>query len=329
MHEITFRALQNLPYEFFDLIFTGIIMDESSDHYLSASFGKKLYRRIYTPRNSSREELRGGVLMVHGLGDHMGRHEKAASMFCDQGLIAAGLDWPGHGHSPGKRGHSDGVEPLLDLITESLADLRERLPTGSPIGLYAHSIGAFVLLQFLSEQALMKADVINHPSSFSFVWLSSPMLYPVHRQGVVKINISKWLSKIAPTFCLDTGSRPSRCYPPNSDTGLFKEDPLGHHNISLALAADILKRNRSVDDGAHVFQQPMRLLITQGGDDTICPPDYSQIFFDAVSLPTEDKTYLLLPGVLHEPLSGPEAFELLTTVAVWVDETLNARPKVE
>jgi alpha-beta hydrolase superfamily lysophospholipase len=298
-------------------------MDESSDHYQSSNSGEELYRRVFTPRSQLPEEWRGGVLMVHGVGDHLGRHEKAARMFCRQGLVAAGLDWPGHGHSPGKRGHADGVDPLIGLIEESLADLRKRIPAGSPIGLYAHSAGAFVLLQFLGEQAAKERGATYPPSAFPFVWLSSPLLRPSHGQSLVKVKMGEWLSKVTPGLCLDTGVRPARCHPPDADTGLLKVDPLGHHKISLALGADILRRSRSIDDCALLFQQPTKLLITQGSADGICPPRFSQAFFENVPLPADDKTFLLLPGVLHEPLNDPGASELLGRVGDWVGASLN------
>lgn len=299
-------------------------MEESSDHYHSSSSGGKLYRRVFTPRDRSPQEWRGGVLLVHGMGDHLGSHEQAARMFCRQGLIATGLDWPGHGHSAGKRGHSQGVIPLMDLITESLTDLRERLPDGLPIGLYAHSAGALVLLQFLKEQASLEEGGINRPSSFSFVWLSSPLLRPAHGQGFLKVKIGEWLSRIAPGLCLDTGVRSDSCYRPDPSTGLQKEDPLKHHKISLALGSDFMKRSRTVDDCALAFQEPTRLFISQGGDDRVCPVNFSQDFFEAVPLSDEDKTYLLLPEVLHEPLKDPVASKLLAAVGEWVDETLIA-----
>ena len=262
---------------------------------------------------------------MHGQGDHLGCHEKAARMFCRKGLIAAGMDWPGHGHSEGKRGHSHGVNPLLELITEALADLRERLPEGAPIGLYAHSAGAFVLLQYLSEQASLGEDAVNSPSSFRFVWLSSPLLRPDHGQGFLKKKIGEWLSKIAPGLLFDTGVRSDRCYRSDPNTGLLKEDPLKHHKISLALGSDMVKRSGKVNDCARVFQEPTRLFVTQGSADNVCPPEFSRAFFDRVSLPEKNKTYLLLPDVLHEPLNDPGAPELLTTMGEWVDDALGTQ----
>ncbi len=298
-------------------------MDESADHYYSSSSGGKLYRRVFTPRGLLPEDWRGGVLLVHGLGDHMGCHEKAARMFCQQGLIAAGVDWPGHGYSFGRRGHFREVAALLGLIAESLTDLRERLPPGAPIGLYAHSAGAFVLLQFLKEQASGEKYAINYPSAFSFVWLSSPLLHPTHEQGFLKLKMGEWLSKIAPGLRLDTGVRSDRCYPPDPETGLFKEDPLKHHKISLSFGADLMKRSRQVNDCARAFREPSRLFISQGSADKICPPKFSQVFFDAVTLSSTDKIYRLLPGALHEPLNDPAAAGLLAEVGEWVDETLS------
>ncbi len=297
-------------------------MDEFSDHYHSTSAGEKLYRRVFTPLDRSPDEFRGGVLLVHGLGDHLGCHEKAARMFCRRGMVAAGLDWPGHGHSDGKRGHSFGLAPLMELITESLADLRERIPAGSPIGLYAHSAGAFVLLQYLGDQALKGEQAINPPSSFSFVWLSSPLLRPDYGQGLVKRKVGEWLSKIVPGLLFDTGVRSNRCYPPDPESGLLKEDPLKHHKVSLALGSDFIKRSHRLNDCALAFKQPTHLFISQGSADNICPPDFSRAFFDTVPLPIENKRYLLLPDVLHEPLNDPSAPELLTAVGEWIDQVL-------
>lgn len=298
-------------------------MDTSSEYYQSASTGQELYRRVFTPREQGPEAWRGGVLMVHGVGDHLGRHEKAAQMFCRQGLVAAGLDWPGHGHSPGKRGHARGVAPLIELLGESLADLGGRLPAAAPIGLYAHSAGAFVFLQFLCEQAAKGGDASFQPSAFPFVWLSSPLLRPAHGQSPFKIRMGECLSKVVPSLRLDTGVRPERCHPLDAGAGSLVEDPLGHHKISLALGADFIKRSPMIDHCAKTFQQPTRLLITQGGADGICPPRFSQDFFEDVPLPAADKSYLLLPGVLHEPLNDPVAPDLLGRVGDWVGASLD------
>lgn len=297
-------------------------MQQSTDHYHSTSGGGKLYRWVFTPRELAPAAWRGGVLMIHGLGDHLGCHEKAARMFCDQGLAAAGVDWPGHGQSFGKRGLSRQVDSLLDLISESLEDLRARIPLGSPVGLYAHSAGGFVLLQFLRQQLGLGEKGVNYPSAFSFVWLSSPLLRPTHGQGLVKIKIGKFLSKIVPGLRLDTGVRSGSCFPPDPETGLYKEDDLKHHKISLAFGADLMRRGLLVKECAKAFREPLRLLITQGDADTICPAKFSRDFFEEVSLPSSHKSYRLLPGVLHEPLNDPGADELLAEVGEWVDAIL-------
>lgn len=299
-------------------------MDESADHYHSSSGGGQLYRRVFTPRDLAAKDWRGGVLLVHGLGDHLGCHEKAARMFCRQGLVAAGVDWPGHGHSFGKRGFFQQVDSLLELISESLEDLRGRIPPGAPVGLYAHSAGAFVLLQYLKQQAALGEEGINYPAKFPFVWLSSPLLRPTHGQGLLKIKIGEWLSKIAPGLRLDTGVRSNRCFPPDPETGLFKEDALKHHKISLAFGADLMKRSKLLTSCAGAFSEPTRLMLTQGDADRICPMEFSREFFEAVDLSPADKTYRVLPGVLHEPLNDPIADELLAELSEWVDQALIA-----
>ncbi len=50
------------------------------------------------------KNLRAVVLLIHGLGEHIGRYMHLAELFNSSGIGFAGIDLPGHGRSDGKEG---------------------------------------------------------------------------------------------------------------------------------------------------------------------------------------------------------------------------------
>ena len=64
-------------------------------------------------------EARGSVLIVHGLGEHIGRCEHAAAQLLSSGRHVVGHDQRGHGTSEGARGaltYPDEVRGRPDLV---------------------------------------------------------------------------------------------------------------------------------------------------------------------------------------------------------------------
>ena len=47
---------------------------------------------------------KGGIILVHGLGEHSGRYGKLIKMVNDAGFAVYAFNWHGHGKSGGKRG---------------------------------------------------------------------------------------------------------------------------------------------------------------------------------------------------------------------------------
>lgn len=53
----------------------------------------------------SSEKQKGHLILVHGLGEHFHRHYRLIDRLKASGFKVHTFDWPGHGRSPGKRGH--------------------------------------------------------------------------------------------------------------------------------------------------------------------------------------------------------------------------------
>ena len=285
-------------------------MEETGNTYVSEAAGIELFRRVFTPASG---RIRGGALLLHGLGDHIGCHLAAVELFCRSDLLCVGIDWPGNGLSGGRRGDIEGVAVTTALIEENRAHLESLLPSGGPVGMYAHSTGAFFVLDYLARQGQV-ADA----TLLDWLWLSSPLLRPDHGQNPLKRVAVKLVAKLAPRLAFDTGVRSNRCRhiaeTPEEDES---NADLSHHFVSARLGADLLFHAGKLPEKAAAIRDPMRLLITQGGDDTICPPAFSRDFFDRV--PARDKTYRLFPGMLHEPLREPDNAPVVEAVEKWLD----------
>ena len=52
----------------------------------------------------------------------------------------------------------------------------------------------------------------------------------------------------------------------------------------------------------------------------MCPPEYSRALFD--SLPVRDKTYVSLPGALHEPYRGESGDRFFKELDHWIEKRL-------
>ena len=64
---------------------------------------------------------RGGVLIVHGLGEHGGRYAHVATHLTQAGWAVVGYDQRGHGRSGGPRGGMAGADSLLADLTAGLS----------------------------------------------------------------------------------------------------------------------------------------------------------------------------------------------------------------
>ena len=66
------------------------------------------------------EPCRGTVLLVHGLGEHVGRYDAVARRLNDWGFAVRGYDQYGHGESGGPRGGLTSDLRLLDDLADPL-----------------------------------------------------------------------------------------------------------------------------------------------------------------------------------------------------------------
>jgi len=263
-------------------------MIETVSHYRSG-MGMEVARREFAP--AAPLALRGGVVLMHGIGEHTARYGEVMRRLTGMGLVCAGVDWPGHGRSRGKRGHIDSLESVHTLVRETRAHLCGRLAAAGGVltmGLVAHSMGGLFALDFLGR----------FHGDFQFAWVNAPPLDPVGKRSRAYLGIARRLEALFPRLTIHNGVDYARCFDASNAELVAEARRNCHTRVSLRLGLTLMETAGRVRESAREFEESLALLLTQGGADAVCPPAQTRAWFEALDL--AGKTYREFPGLLHE-----------------------------
>ena len=71
---------------------------------------------------------RACVVLLHGVGEYALRHNRLAVYLMREGISVYAMDLPGHGRSPGRRGHIGGTDAIMRDINVLIAYARRHCP---------------------------------------------------------------------------------------------------------------------------------------------------------------------------------------------------------
>ncbi|CAN5125246.1 monoacylglycerol lipase [soil metagenome] len=272
-------------------------MDTSRVTIISGG-GDEILRTTF--RGGGGERPRFGVALFHGLGDHTGTYGEVAQAMVAAGGYVVGTDWPGNGGSSGPRGHLAGVGTAVGIIAETVAAVREDIPAGAPIILAAHSTGAFLVVQYLTQGG---GDGIHS------VWLNGALVEPAAGQPWVKQMVALGLGRVLPQVTLPTGIERDLCR-------RLEDDPPGMHGrVSLGFGAALIRARRGLFGRLGAIEPGIRLLMTHGGEDRVCLPESARRLFEA--MPMREKRFELLPGLYHETFRDVGKEALFAVLRPW------------
>jgi pimeloyl-ACP methyl ester carboxylesterase len=80
------------------------------------------------------DEARGGVVVVHGYGEHIGRYEHVAKALNDAGWSVYGLDHTGHGRSEGERVLIPDFTPVVEDVHTVVGQAQAANSAADPAG---------------------------------------------------------------------------------------------------------------------------------------------------------------------------------------------------
>ncbi|RUL87723.1 alpha/beta hydrolase [Tautonia sociabilis] len=253
---------------------------------------------------------RGVLVIAHGLGEHGGLYRSFAEYLVPAtGVEVLAIDFTGHGRSPGRRGHVDRYDRLVDDLLSALRWASRTRP-GLPRCVLGHSNGGVVAALAL----------LREPRAAGGLILSNPAFRLKYRPPRHKLAVGHLLRIVAPWITLG-GPLPveSLTRDPLYQV-LLRTDSLMHSRIGAPLFFGMRDGGRLALDRAEELTLPLLLVI--GADDPIIDPDSGRAFFQRFG--GREKTALDLPGVLHDPLFDQERGRVYRALADWLAALVSA-----
>ena len=252
---------------------------------------------------------RGMVVVVHGLGEHSGRHITLASKLNEWGFSVRSYDHVGHGHSSGLRGSLPTDTKMLDDLAEILDNTREMIGKDTPLILLGHSMGGLVVGRFVSLN-MRPIDALI---------MSSPALDP----GLTAFQ--KLLVKVLPGLVPDlrVGNGLNRNYISHDRKVVtaYKADPLVHDRVSARLGKFFATAGPDTEAAASQWEVPTLLMYS--GDDRILNWQGSKRF--AANAPKEVVKTVCFADMYHELFNEKDSRVVYRTLGKWLDGKFPAK----
>lgn len=258
---------------------------------------------------------RGMVLLVHGLGEHIGRYEHVARHLNEWGFAACGYDHRGHGRSPGARGALQMDDDLLHDLSAAIERAR-RQAGDAPLIVLGHSMGGVVVAHFAAGG--MEKPPLAWWRPIDGIVLSSPAL----DAGISAAQrVALKLGQMLPSLPTSNGLKPEWVCRDPAVVAAYVADPLVHDRITPRLAKFIVEAGEPVIDRAAQWTVPT-LLIYAGSDRCVAPAGSDRFAAAAPQAVVQSRGF---PVMAHEIFNEPEQDEVFEELRAWLDARFPAR----
>jgi alpha-beta hydrolase superfamily lysophospholipase len=261
---------------------------------------------------------RGTIVLVHGLGEHVGRYAHVAAFFNARGWRVVGYDHRGHGASDGARGRLAAADDLLVDLACAVDAVRADPPDG-PLVLLGHSLGGVVAARFVAG-ALAPAAAWSR--RVDALLLSSPALATT--MSPLQKAMLAVLGPLTPDLAVNNGLKPEWISRDPAVVAAYKADPQVHDRIAPRLARFVVDAGERVRAIAPRWNVPT--LVQYAGADRCVPPAGSAAF--AAAAPKDVVAARVWPGLFHEIMNEPEQAEVLSAFADGLDKLLASLPRI-
>lgn len=273
---------------------------------LRTADGLRLHRSTWPTAG----EARGTLLVVHGLGEHVGRYDALALRLNAAGWRVSGFDHRGHGQSDGARGAIARRDSMLQDLSRVIDALRNEV--GGKLILLGHSMGGLIAARFVAE-GLQARPAAWHREVDALV-LSSPALdtgMSASQRALLAV-----LGPLAPWLAVSNGLQPEWISRDAGVVAAYRADPLVHDRITPRLARFI------VDGGAATLALAQRwslaTLLLWAGSDRCVAPAGARAFADAA--PRGVVRAQCFEPLYHEIFNEPERDEVFAVLEAWLAE---------
>ena len=253
-------------------------------------------------------DARGSVLIVHGLGEHIGRYAQVAAQFNAWGWRVVGHDLRGHGRSEGARGRIASDDALLRDLAQVIDAARAAHP--GPLVLLGHSMGGLIAARFVAE-GLQPQPAAWHRGIDALV-LSSPALDL--GMGAAQKALLAVLGPLAPNLAVGNGLKPEWVSRDPAVVAAYVADPLVHDRVTPRLVRFIVDAGEFAR--AHAPRWRVPTLLMWAGSDRCVAPRGSAAF--AAVAPAAVLTAHEFKPLFHEIFNEPEQAEVFARLRAWL-----------
>ncbi len=266
-------------------------------HQLAAADGTSLHVSDYLLPLA---EASGGIVIMHGLGEHGGRYRHLAQALNQAGWSVRCYDQRGHGRSDGARGDVPNGTPMVQDAHIVIDDFSSR--TGYRPFLLGHSMGGLFAAQVALEARVPLRGLI----------LSSPALaLALSKPQQILLNTMRAL---APGLALPNGLQSQYISHDARVVAAYEADPLVHNKISARLLGSMLK---SIDYcHAHAATLALPALLLVAGDDRLVDAEGSKRF--SALLPSGRATMEVYDELYHEVFNETDSQRPVNDLTAWL-----------
>jgi acylglycerol lipase len=274
------------------------------------SDGLTLYIQHWWPEHPPRAL----IVLLHGYGEHSGRHAPTAEALARSGYAVVSWDARGHGRSAGHRGYVQRFDHYVGDALSIIQHAHTRVAS-APLYLLGHSMGGTIAVLLALSGKLPLAGLVT----------SAAALAPGEDIPPLMVRLAPLLGTLAPHLpTVKINSRSISRDPAIVTT--YDNDPLTYRGAAPAgFAAEFLRGILQAQAGIPRLHLP--LLVLYGGQDQLINPEGSRRLYDGAA--SADKTTYCYAPCYHEILNEPERSQVLADILDWLDaRTVSAPSRV-
>ena len=264
------------------------------NEFMSLPDKRSLFLRVFSPVMAKNEEkeLKGVVLVIHGLGEHSGLYKELAAKICEEGLLCAAFDLQGHGRTAKsgepERGDALSFDSLildtLYMMTNILDILGLAHKQNASLGVIGQGFGA--------NLACFASSYLNRLSPPLF--LSSPYFKLKMKQTSWEDQIKDKIKALLPYPLMPVGEK-----------GEGEEDPLRFSMMTPRLAHVVQKATYDQTLIPVIQNIKAQVIVTVGLLDETTDLDFTKSMIPHLTHPAS-RFYAVEEG-RHSPLENEES----------------------
>jgi alpha-beta hydrolase superfamily lysophospholipase len=262
--------------------------------------GTTLYAKIY-----GREKPRGGIVLIHGFGEHSGRYEALIRHLLDKGYAVQAYDHRGHGKSAGLYGHIDRFgqyEEDLDFVVSTSG---ARLGTDK-LFLIGHSMGGLVALRYLTTARHRIEGAV----------ISAPLIEIAAKVPPHKLLLARASAALFPRLRMKNEIDPMVLSRDAEIGRAYAADPLVGKMVSTRWFLEALGAMEELRRQAAQITLPV--FVMHGTEDRLANVEATKRLFE--TLASGDKELKIYEGYYHELFNEPEKQEIYERLTDWLDK---------